>query len=208
MKTDPISRKQAIRRLGGLVVGSGLLPQVPFSAAARPSAGESAGAGIRNPARSRQPHIILIMDGKSLMSLVTDTGTPWRPYIGMEHATTYWKNNYWAAVTDGKFKYIWYFRTGQQQFFNLQTDPGETADLATGKEETVELQQWRDYLIDYLRERGPEFVKDGKLVKRTKNLLYGPLYPHSAEESGEDLRYWQQQEKAGYFLCKAPTGHP
>lgn len=146
------------------------------------------------------------MDGKSLMSLVTGTATSWRPYIGMEHATTYWKNNYWAAVTDGKFKYIWYFLSGQQQFFNLQTDPGETTDLAAGKQ-PLALDRWRDYLIDYLGERGSGFVKDGKLIKRTTTLLYGPHYPHAEEETGEDLRYWQQQQKAGYFLSKTPPNH-
>lgn len=140
------------------------------------------------------------MDGKSLLGLVTGKTTGWRPYIGMEHAATYWKNNYWAAVTDGKSKYIWYFRTGQEQFFDLSIDPGEKEDLIDKAGASARIARWRGHLVDYLQERGPEFVKDGKLVKRTRTMLYGPLYPKSDEDDPRWLRYWQKQADSGFTL--------
>ena len=148
------------------------------------------------------------MDGKSLRSLVTGTGDAWRPYIGIEHATTYWPNNYWAAVTDGHYKYVWYFRTGQRQFFDLEQDPGEKVDLAQTPGHASLMLQWENHLKDYLAERGDGFVKDGRVVKRTKTLLYGPHYPRFAEDTAAALRDWQRQEKAGYFLTTVSGNVP
>ena len=44
------------------------------------------------------------MDGLSLLPLLYDKKPAWRTYIDMEHATAYWEDNYWCALTDGKTK--------------------------------------------------------------------------------------------------------
>lgn len=138
------------------------------------------------------------MDGKNLFSLLGGNTAGWRKYIGMEHATIYFKNNYWSAVTDGKKKYIWHFRIGKAQFFDLEKDPYETKDLIKAAEEQEEINIWRSYLIDYLKERGPEFVKEGKLVKREETLLYSPNHPHTNTDDKEQLKYWQEEERGSF----------
>jgi arylsulfatase A-like enzyme len=147
-------------------------------------------------------HIPKDMDGMSLLQLLRGNTDGWRKYIGMEHATTYWKKNYWAAATNGKFKYIWYFSDYPAQFFDLKKDPGEIRNVLNqahlSKETKQEIQRWRGYLIDYLKERGPGFVKNNQLVKRQKNMLYSPNYPHWKEDDPKWLKYWIKQYRKSY----------
>jgi len=119
------------------------------------------------------------MDGHSMLSLVKEKNPEWREYIDLEHATTYRPENYWSALTDGKVKYIWFFRTGEEQLFDLVSDPGEKHELHTEASWQSELKKWRNRMVQHLSERGDGFVKNGQLVKRTENLLYSPNYPQS-----------------------------
>ncbi len=130
------------------------------------------------------------MDGLSLLQLVRDPEAEWRPYIDLEHATTYSAENYWAALTDGNWKYIWFFKTGEEQLFHLKSDPGELEDLSGTN--STELEKWRRRMIDHLSERGEGFVKDGKLVIREENLLYSPNYPEDSRTEAERIRHWRE----------------
>ncbi|GAA4305045.1 arylsulfatase [Compostibacter hankyongensis] len=142
------------------------------------------------------------MDGKSLLKLIRGERSGWRKYIGIEHATTYWKNNYWAAVTDGKAKYIWFFRTGQEQFFDLGKDPKESRNLVNATERKDEIALWRSRLVEYLQERGPGFVQNGKPAKRTETLLYSPHYPDTDETAAQQLKDWNKEERASFTIKK------
>ena len=73
------------------------------------------------------------MDGLSLLPLLEKGKAPWREYIDIEHSTAYWADNYWCALTDGKIKYIWFFRTGEEQLFDLSKDLYELHDLSKVK---------------------------------------------------------------------------
>lgn len=137
------------------------------------------------------------MDGKNVLELVSGNSSGWRKYIGMEHATCYFKNNYWSAVTDGKRKYVWHFYTGQEQFFDLEKDPHENHDLIDISARKKEINGWRNHLVDYLKERGPSFVKNGNPVKRTKTMLYSPNYPRTDEDW---LKYWKNEEQSSFTL--------
>ena len=117
------------------------------------------------------------IDGMSLLPLLTGQKTTWRKYIDLEHAVCYWDENYWCALTDGKVKYIWFFRTGEEQLFNLVDDPHELHDLSADPASAKLLAEMREAMVAHLQERGEEWVKDGKLVVRTENLLYSPNYP-------------------------------
>jgi len=117
------------------------------------------------------------MDGKSLLRLVSREGCAWREFIDLEHATCYSPDNYWSALTDGKIKYIWFFRTGKEQLFDLSVDPGETKNLSESAAYGEILTKMRRRMVDHLRERGEGFVKDDKLVIRNETLLYSPNYP-------------------------------
>lgn len=117
------------------------------------------------------------MDGKSLVALASGNKNGWRKYIDLEHATCYSADNYWCALTDGKMKYIWFIHTGEEQLFDLSSDPGEQKNLSGNSRYADRLVEMRKAMVDHLQERGTEFVKDGKLVVRDQTLLYSPNYP-------------------------------
>lgn len=117
------------------------------------------------------------IDGMSLLPLLEKKKCPWRKFIDIEHATAYWQDNYWCALTDGKIKYIWFFRTGEEQLFDLAHDPNELHDLVANDSSQKDLEMMRQAMAEHLQERGEEWVKDGKLVIRKKSLLYSPNYP-------------------------------
>ena len=117
------------------------------------------------------------MDGRPLQQLAKGTETNWRKYIDLEHATCYSDDNYWCALTDGKIKYVWRFRTGGEELFDLTQDPQELHNAVNDKKYKKQLSELRQEMIRHLSERGEEFVKNGQLVIREKNMLYGPNYP-------------------------------
>lgn len=117
------------------------------------------------------------MDGRSLLKLIQGQQEQWRPYIDMEHATCYSDDNYWAALTDGKIKYIWNFHNGSEQLFDLREDPGETHNFSEDAAYQNKLSELRKVMVEHLSERGDSFVKDGKLMTLDTTLLYSPNFP-------------------------------
>lgn len=117
------------------------------------------------------------MDGRSMLSLITRENPHWRRWIDLEHATCYSDNNYWCGLTDGKMKYIWFLRSGQEQLFDLTADPEETTNLIGDKKYSAKASEMRRALADHLSERGNEWVRDGKLQTRSTTLLYSPNFP-------------------------------
>lgn len=122
------------------------------------------------------------MDGRPVEDLLCKTGASWRKWIEMEHAECYSPDNYWCAVTDGKMKYIRFFRSGKEQLFDLEKDPYETNDVSGNKKYARKLKEAKDAMVSYLSVRGEEWVKDGEIVVREKSLLYSPNYPSSSPE--------------------------
>ncbi len=116
------------------------------------------------------------MDGLSMMSIVRGE-KQWREYIDLEHATTYDSHNYWCALTNGKTKYVWFFRTGVEQLFDLEKDEGEEVNLLTDGDYKKELKYWRTRMVKHLKERGEPYLKSGKLNTFDKNILISPNYP-------------------------------
>jgi len=143
-----------------------------------------------NAAKSTVPEGI---DGKSLLTLLENKNPKWREYIDLEHATTYDKDNYWCALTDGKMKYIWTFSTGSEQLFNLDKDPNEIDDLSAVARERDNLEKWRQRMVEHLQIRGDGFVKDGKLVVRNETMLYSPNFPKGPESHTSSE--WEKEYK-------------
>lgn len=131
------------------------------------------------------------LDGKSLLDLISDPGADWRPYIDLEHATCYSKENYWCALTDGTWKYIWFISSGKEQLFNLKEDPGEETELSEIEAYRESLLSWRKKMIAHLRERGEGFVKNEKLVIREETMLYSPNFPTDERSSRELTNDWK-----------------
>jgi arylsulfatase A-like enzyme len=70
------------------------------------------------------------------------------------------------AVTDGRWKYIWYPEGASEQLFDLKEDPHELKNLA-GKRETADRQtELRQLLTEEMKGRAPVFVVDGELIRK------------------------------------------
>lgn len=117
------------------------------------------------------------VEGRSLLELVRTDGKGWREFIDLEHDICYSPANHWNGLTDGKWKYIYHAQRGEEQLFHLATDPNELKDLAGDTEYADQLKMWRARLAAHLEERGPEWVKDGKLVPRPEGMLRSPHFP-------------------------------
>ncbi len=126
---------------------------------------DAAGAPIPN-------HI----DGKSMLELVRGNTKNWRQFIDLEHSMCYNKDH-WNALTDGRFKYIYYAYDGREQLFDLIKDPGELYNLAEESSHKSILRKWRQRMVEHLSERGEQFVLNGKLTLRKERLLYSPQFP-------------------------------
>jgi arylsulfatase len=120
------------------------------------------------------------LDGRSLLDLVRGN-TDWRPYIDLEHDVCYSPANHWNALTDGRWKYIFHARDGEEQLFHLENDPYEKRDLAGDSKYDPQLKTWRSRLVEHLAERGPAFVENGRLALRPHSILYSPNYPGPVE---------------------------
>lgn len=117
------------------------------------------------------------VDGRSLLTLARDPDAAWRPWIDLEHDFCYGPNNHWNALTDGKHKYIFHARSGQEQFFELEHDQNELFDLAGVSKWNAELVHWRGQLTGHLSPRGAPWVVNGRLGLRPTSQLHSPNYP-------------------------------
>ena len=123
-------------------------------------------------------------DGRSILELVRGDDSKWRTVLDLEHSRCYWPENQWNALTDARYKYIYFSYDGTEQLFDLQEDPDETVNLAADETDNRAdnranaelLAKWRARMVEHLKERGPEWVKDGKLQTH-KNHLHGKNFP-------------------------------
>ncbi|MEK6793457.1 MAG: sulfatase-like hydrolase/transferase [Spirochaetota bacterium] len=92
-----------------------------------------------------------------------------RQYIHGEHS---WENEQGGHhfLTDGRRKYIWFTRSGREQFFDLEQDPHELHDAIADERYRDEVDGWRKHLIRLLQNR-PEGFSDGN------GLQPGKRYP-------------------------------
>lgn len=116
------------------------------------------------------------MDGCSLLHLLRDDGSTWRPWLDLEHSRCYENSEQWNGLTDGKSKYLFFGQSGEEQLFDLKADPGECVNLAGTPGAASLLEVWRSRLTDHLQERGIDWVRDGKLKRRPKDVLHSPNY--------------------------------
>ncbi|WP_105619250.1 arylsulfatase [Vallitalea okinawensis] len=78
-----------------------------------------------------------------------------REYIHGEHTECYSPEQEMQYLTDGKMKYIWFPRTGNEQLFNLKKDPKELYNLVTSDDNDVpkQLRIWRERMIQVFVDR-------------------------------------------------------
>lgn len=110
------------------------------------------------------------VDGLSVKPLIKNEEIIWRDYIHGEHNLAEFSNHY---ITNGKQKYIWYSQTGIEQFFDLEKDPEEIHNLINDPSYQDQINQYKAYLIDELKDR-EEGYSDGKQLivgKPPQNIL-------------------------------------
>lgn len=117
------------------------------------------------------------IDGRSLLKLLRGGAGNWRPWIDLEHDVCYSPENHWNALTDGKMKYVFHARDGEEQLFDLVNDPYELVNLAVQPAAESSLRQWRGRLVEHLAVRGDAWVRGGKLALRPTSQLHSPNYP-------------------------------
>lgn len=117
------------------------------------------------------------VEGRSLFGPMRNPAAPWREWIDLEHDVCYSPQNHWNAMTDGRCKYIFHARTGEEQFFDLAADPYELNDLAGDAARAAEVGDWRSRLTAHLAVRGEPWVIKGRLGLRPSSQLYSPNYP-------------------------------
>ena len=68
-------------------------------------------------------------DGMSLVSLLTNSGKPWRTDFFLEHVAENVNGNaIWAGIRDSRWKYVRYW-TGDEELYDLNADPYELNSL-------------------------------------------------------------------------------
>jgi len=115
------------------------------------------------------------MDGSNLLPLLAARASDWRAYIHGEHCRCYHPDQEMQFVTDGRRKFIWLPRIGVEQFFDLESDPGEKVDLIAEPGRQNEIDRWRDYLIRELEARDCGWVVDGRLHCPKDHPLVSPF---------------------------------
>jgi len=99
------------------------------------------------------------VEGLDLLSVVRGERAP-RPYL---EASADWN---FFALTDGRWKYIYYPEGAVEQLFDLETDPQELTNLAGNPRCAEKQAALRDELIRRHESRGSEWVADGRLVEK------------------------------------------
>jgi choline-sulfatase len=117
------------------------------------------------------------LEGRSLLELVRSRGRGWREYIDLEHNITFSPAIHWNGLTNGKWKYIYHALNGEEQLFHIEQDPYELKDLAGLVQYEAQLKLWRERLVAHLDERGPAWVRNGKLVPRPEGMMLSPNFP-------------------------------
>lgn len=84
--------------------------------------------------------------------------------LHLEHAPLGHRWGGWQAVTDGRWKYIYFAGEGRELVFDLEKDPRETVDRSQDHSCAPHRDRLRTDLIGRLANREEGFVRDGKLV--------------------------------------------
>jgi arylsulfatase A-like enzyme len=115
------------------------------------------------------------VDGTSLVPLMSKPPAAWRPYIHGEHCACYHTDQEMQYVTDGFHKFIWLPRRGEEQFFDLERDPGELNNRIADPDYQPAIAKWRAFLVSELAKRDCGWVVDGSLHCPDDKPLISPF---------------------------------
>lgn len=103
------------------------------------------------------------VDGLDLVALARAEVAP-RPYLESLIGGPNRPGN--IAITDGRWKYLWFPEGGVEQLFDLETDPRELRNLADEPDADAHRRRLRDELLRRHNRRGSDAVSDGAWVTR------------------------------------------
>lgn len=109
------------------------------------------------------------VEGRSLLDVLR--GKAWRTVLDLEHASCYAPKDGWVALTDSRYKYVYFTITGEQLLFDLQNDPHELRDLASDPDSVPRVREWRQKMIEHLSPRGQAWVSNRELQVQPRALL-------------------------------------
>ena len=112
------------------------------------------------------------LEGRSMMPIIRGQKGLLHPHLHGEHS--WWNspisNHY---ITDGRFKYIWFSRTGVEQLFDTENDLYEQHDLVDLPEQAANVKRLRQILINELTGREEGYTDGGQLIvgRNTRGTL-------------------------------------
>lgn len=104
------------------------------------------------------PHV----EGASLVPFFHGRSEGWRDYVHAEQGES--APEPFHCLTDGRWKYIWFSKTGGEQVFHLEEDPHECRDLSASEAHAGRITAMRERLVAELRDREEGFVREGRLI--------------------------------------------
>ncbi|MGJ3244164.1 MAG: arylsulfatase [Opitutales bacterium] len=107
------------------------------------------------------------VDGSSVLPLLTANDVPWRERLHGECSEIPTLDSGMQYLTDGRRKYIWFPGLGNEQFFDLESDPRETVNRIDDPDWSEAVDAFRADLIDRLRDRPEGFVDGDRLARLT-----------------------------------------
>lgn len=127
-------------------------------------------------------HVPAGVDGLSIMPLLlrkpTVTPAQWRAELDLEHSRCYGTDSGWVGLTDGRYKYVWHYERGDEQLFDLETDPHELHSINNDPEQSERMASFRAKMASHLAERGPKWVSPtGELLINKNVSVTTPNYP-------------------------------
>ncbi|OUN91555.1 arylsulfatase [Blautia sp. An46] len=113
------------------------------------------------------------VDGKSLLPLTESPEKVQREWLHGEHSYDVFSNHWIVTETD---KYIWHSQTGQEQYFDLASDPHELTDLIMDPSRQNRIRELRTYLVQSLKDRPEGFTNGEDLIP---GRPYSPSLPEA-----------------------------
>lgn len=108
------------------------------------------------------------IDGKSLLPLLEKPSEDIRDYLHGEHSYGDKSNHF---IVTKKDKYVWFYKTGEEQYFNMEDDPMEEKNIIKDIKYKERIEQLKKYLIEELKDREENFT-DGKTLNTIKQEKY------------------------------------
>ena len=108
-------------------------------------------------------------DGTSLLDVIREPERKVREYLHGEHAYGQFSNHWIVTTTD---KYIWLSESGEEQYFDLESDPHELTNLISSPQKQERIKHLRSCLIKELTGRSEGFTDGKRLIA---GRPYGPV---------------------------------